>query len=112
MQLVQRMAIKLSLNATSLPSMMLNPTHEDFVKYKSLENEQIMNIRARLSLLKYLNQLVTPLLHYVDVSSSALIDDISNEGTAIKKILPFLFYIYFCTRTKCCLHIELFKFCK
>lgn len=34
-----------------------------------LQGVSISTLRARLSLIKYMNRLVTPLLHYVDVSS-------------------------------------------
>jgi len=65
--MVQSMCNKLSLNIRALDTVMFSPTPDELMRYKSLESVPLDTIRARFALIKYINQLVTPLLHYVDI---------------------------------------------
>ena len=65
--LVQTLCTKLGVSPTSLDAIMFNPSAELLSRFKSLENQKLAAIRARFALVKYLNRLVTPLLHYVDI---------------------------------------------
>jgi len=65
--MIQQICTKLGANVNSLDAILLNPTPEDLIRFKALEKVPLNVIRARFSLIKYLNRLVTPLLEYVDI---------------------------------------------
>lgn len=66
--LAQTVARRIGVKAVSLDSVMLNPTPDELVRYKKLDGVPLNLIQGRFAVLKYLNRLVTPLLHYIDVS--------------------------------------------
>ena len=67
--LVQAIASSLSISPRKLDSAMFTPTADELQKFKNLAGVPLPVIRFRFALVKYLNRLVTPLLHYVDVTS-------------------------------------------
>jgi len=65
--LVQGMCNKLGVGPISLDAIMLNPGPDDLMRFKTLKDVPVHVLRARFAIIKYLNRLVTPLLHYVDI---------------------------------------------
>eukprot|EP00457_Paulinella_chromatophora_P002488 gb/GEZN01002493.1/.p1 GENE.gb/GEZN01002493.1/~~gb/GEZN01002493.1/.p1 ORF type:complete len:801 (-),score=154.23 gb/GEZN01002493.1/:58-2190(-) len=69
--MVQSICTKLGVRPTSLDAIMLNPGADDYMRVKVLEGASTEQCRARFAILKYLNQLLLPLLHYVDIQQYA-----------------------------------------
>lgn len=65
--MVQTSCNKIGIEPVSLDAIMLSPEPDDLIRFKSLEKTPLDVLRARFALIKYLNRLVTPLLHYVDI---------------------------------------------
>lgn len=58
---------KLGLEPSQLDAIMLSPGPEERMRFKQLEHIHVNQLRARFAIVKYINQLVTPLLSYVDI---------------------------------------------
>jgi predicted RNA-binding protein associated with RNAse of E/G family len=62
-----------------------------FVRFKALSEVPLDSLRARFSLIKYLNRLVTPLLYYIDISiydnESASIEQRERVTADLVKVL-------------------------
>jgi len=65
--LVQSLCSKLGVSPIALDAAMLSPGPDERMRFKLLEQAPVNTLRARFAILKYLNRLVTPLLHYVDI---------------------------------------------
>src|SRR6185437_11667904 len=70
--LLQSLAGRLGISPMTFDAIMVTPTEDDMARHKPLSHPPpgvpLDAMRARIALLKYMNRLVTPLLHYVDVS--------------------------------------------
>jgi len=67
--LIQSICSRLNVSPMIMDAIMFAPTSTDLIRFKLLEHVPLNVMRARMCLLKYLNRLVTPLLHYVDIST-------------------------------------------
>lgn len=65
--MVQTLCQRLGVEPVTLDSIMLNPSQEDLIRFKLLADVPLSTMRARFAIIKHLNRLVTPLLHYVDI---------------------------------------------
>jgi len=66
-EMSQIIANRLSVSVSSLDCVMLEPTKEELKRFK-FQDTDIRLLQARFALIKYLNRLVTPLLHYIDIT--------------------------------------------
>ena len=65
--LLQTMASRLGMPPNSFDAVMFNPSNADRSRFSNLVPVPVDAMRARVAVLKFLNRLLTPLLHYVDV---------------------------------------------
>eukprot|EP01084_Bolivina_argentea_P274538 467980_1 len=91
----QIIANRLSVSPQTLDCVMLEPTKEELKRFKFL-NTDIRLLQSRFALLKYLNRLVTPLLHYIDITlfydknhndKNKIINNNNNNNKKISKSL-------------------------
>jgi len=87
--LLQTLASRLGVSPMAFDAIMLAPTDDDLARFKAVGTTPLDAMRARISLLKYMNRLVMPLLHYVDVS---VYDDEAKyyRDTVVMRELKFL----------------------
>jgi hypothetical protein len=82
--LAQAFAARFGMPTVALDCMMFQPTEEDLSRFKTLQMSSLVDLQSRFALVKYLNRLVTPLLHYVDVSA---LEDTHLSGETVQTIL-------------------------
>jgi hypothetical protein len=80
--LVQTFCTKLGVSPTTLDAIMFNPAPDQLARFKFPEDISLGLLRSRFSIIKYLNRLVTPLLHYVDIRLYQSGKTIENKSTS------------------------------
>ena len=76
-EMSQIIADRIGVGISSLDCVMLKPTENDLSRFKKLKHLSTDAMQSRFSIIKYLNKLVTPLLHFIDIS---LFQDNSDEN--------------------------------
>lgn len=66
--LVQRYCTRSGVAPLALDAILLTPSEDDLLPFKLLQKVPLLCLQARFSLIKLLNRLVTPLLHYIDLN--------------------------------------------
>jgi len=89
--LAQAVALKMGVPPSQLEAVMLQPTPDDFLRFKALAGVPLNVLQGRFGLLKYLNRLVTPLLNYVDLTDG--LHDVAppphdDDAAAAALVLP------------------------
>jgi len=96
--MVQTLCSKIGVQPSVLDSAMLSPGADELIRFKSLADLPTTVLRARFAIIKYLNRLVTPLLHYVDiklykphktVEAAASESKTAADGTVMPALLSF-----------------------
>eukprot|EP00455_Lapot_gusevi_P027145 TRINITY_DN2870_c0_g2_i2.p1 TRINITY_DN2870_c0_g2~~TRINITY_DN2870_c0_g2_i2.p1 ORF type:complete len:1706 (-),score=731.31 TRINITY_DN2870_c0_g2_i2:147-5264(-) len=82
--LVNALSSRLSMPPMSVHAVMLTPTTEDLARFKPLASIPLTIMQGRFALIKYLNRLVTPLLHYVDVGA---IEEEAKSSSSSRSVL-------------------------
>lgn len=67
-ELSQVIADRLSVSPATLDCVMLSPTAEELKRFKIGSKVDVRALQSRFAVIKYLNRLVTPLLHYIDIT--------------------------------------------
>eukprot|EP01084_Bolivina_argentea_P239639 402749_1 len=85
-EMSQMIAQRLSVTPQTLDSAMLEPTEEELKRFKFCAND-VRLLQSRFALIKYLNRLVTPLLHYIDITTFHDDDDKKQKKNSKMKSL-------------------------
>jgi hypothetical protein len=87
-ELSQVIASRTGVAVMQLDSVMMNVVKDDYSRFKKLEAwPETEQLQARFAMIKHLNKLVTPLLHYIDISlyqSSRSRADLKDEGESMR----------------------------
>ncbi|ETO14536.1 hypothetical protein RFI_22832, partial [Reticulomyxa filosa] len=85
-EMSQIVATRLGVDVITLDSVMLTPNKDDMSRFKKLKSSQNEEMQGRFAIIKYLNKLVTPLLHYIDVT---LFSDDDENGKGNVSLTSF-----------------------
>ncbi|ETO26164.1 ubiquitin protein ligase [Reticulomyxa filosa] len=85
-EMSQMVATRLGVEVTTLDAVMLIPNKDDVNRFKRLITVESEELQGRFAIVKYLNKLVTPLLHYIDVT---LFADDEENGTGTSSLTSF-----------------------
>eukprot|EP00475_Leptophrys_vorax_P015607 TRINITY_DN2190_c0_g1_i1.p1 TRINITY_DN2190_c0_g1~~TRINITY_DN2190_c0_g1_i1.p1 ORF type:complete len:1987 (+),score=619.90 TRINITY_DN2190_c0_g1_i1:517-5961(+) len=85
--MVQSLATRFGVEPMDLDSIMVAPSKEEMQRYKTILDVPLNAIRYRFSIIKHINRLVTPLLHYVDVTMFESNEDEYRSPEAVKKLI-------------------------